>query len=143
MNQTILHDLSAWLTAAPSLADITLTTDELSPCPGQGGLYPQGVTVTRRTENLWGGQTRQCRAEFLLRLVLPAATAAANADRVTALQDWVNARRDHPRLGNADLSRETLTASEGRLEQTDAEGTNRYSLRLTAEFTDKEETNED
>lgn len=139
MDQNTISGLLRWLAEAPPLADISMTADALGPLPGQGGLYPQGVTVIRRTEDVCGGVTRRCRAEFLLRLTLPSASAAHNAGRLLAVQDWVNSRRDHPRLGSTDLDRETLTASGGRLEQAGAEGTDRYLVRLTAEFTDKEE----
>lgn len=142
MTQTAIRDLTAWLSAAPPLADIAFTTDALGPAPGGGGVYPQGVEVLKRTENLCGGVTLRCKAVFLVRLVLPSAAAADNADRLLAVQRWVNSRRDHPRLGSAEPHRETLTAGEGRLEQAGAEGTDRYIVRLMAEFTDKEEPDE-
>lgn len=142
MQQDWISQLTRWLAGAPPLADITLTTDNLGPEPFCGGLYPEGVTLLRRAETVCGGVTLRCRAVFALRLTLPTAAAPANADRLLALQDWVNRRRDAPRLGNADLFRETFTAAGGRLEQAGTEGTDRYVVRLTAEFTDKEEPDE-
>ena len=58
-------------------------------CPGTGGLWPRGVTVLTRRENLLGGVSLRCRAEFLLRLCLPLppgddARAVRNAGRLLA-----------------------------------------------------------
>ena len=74
MKETALADLLAFLAKAPALQDVTLRAEEAGPAPGTGGLWPRGVTVLTRREDVLGGVTLRCRAEFLLRLCLPGGT---------------------------------------------------------------------
>lgn len=150
MKETVLPELLAFLAKAPALEGITLRTEEAGPAPDAGGLWPRGVTVLSRKENLLGTVTLRCRAEFLLRLCLPLPPgddrqALRNAGRLLALQGWVarqSAAHALPRFGDGLPERETLRAEEGRLEKADAAATARYTLRLLAEYTEiyKEET---
>lgn len=150
MKDTALGDLLAFLAAAPALQGITLRVEDAGPAPGTGGLWPRGVTVVTRRENLLGGVSLRCRAEFLLRLCLPlppgdGRQALRNAGRLLTLQEWVavqSAAHRVPALGDGLPEGETLRAEDGRLERADAGGTARYTLRLLAEYTDiyKEET---
>lgn len=150
MKETALADLLAFLAKAPALQDVTLRAEEAGPAPGTGGLWPRGVTVLTRREDVLGGVTLRCRAEFLLRLCLPLppgddAQALHNAGRLLALQGWVaaqSAAHALPPLGDGVPEGETLRAEEGRLERADTGGTARYTIRLRAEFTEiyKEET---
>lgn len=150
MNESVLNDLRAFLAQAPALAEIPLRVEEAGPEPGTGGLWPRGVTVVTRKEDVLGGVTLRCRAEFLLRLCLPLPPgdddqAVRNAGRLLALEGWVAARsaaHTLPRFGTGLPEGETLRAQDGRLEGTDLVGTARYTLRLLAEYTEiyKEET---
>ena len=150
MNESVLPALRDFLAGAPALSDLTLRVEDAGPAPGTGGLWPRGVMVLTRKENLLGGVSLRCRAEFLLRLCLPLppgddARAVRNAGRLLALQSWVAAKSAAhalPAFGNGLPEGETLRAQDGRLETADAGGTARYTLRLLAEYTEvyKEET---
>ncbi len=150
MNESVLPALRDFLAGAPALSDLTLRVEDAGPAPGTGGLWPRGVTVLTRKENLLGGVSLRCRAEFLLRLCLPLppgddARAVRNAGRLLALQSWVAAKSAAhalPAFGNGLPEGETLRAQDGRLETADAGGTARYTIRLLAEYTEvyKEDT---
>ena len=150
MNESVLPALRDFLAGAPALSDLTLQVEDAGPAPGTGGLWPRGVTVLTRRENLLGGVSLRCRAEFLLRLCLPLppgddARAVRNAGRLLALQSWVAAKSAAhalPAFGNGLPEGETLRAQDGRLETADAGGTARYTIRLLAEYTEvyKEDT---
>lgn len=138
MNESVLPALRDFLAGAPALSDLTLRVEDAGPAPGTGGLWPRGVTVLTRKENLLGGVSLRCRAEFLLRLCLPLppgddARAVRNAGRLLALQSWVAAKSAAhalPAFGNGLPEGETLRAQDGRLETADAGGTARYTIRL-------------
>lgn len=150
MNESVLPALRDFLAGAPALSDLTLRVEDAGPAPGTGGLWPRGVTVLTRKENLLGSVSLRCRAEFLLRLCLPLppgddARAVRNAGRLLALQSWVAAKSAAhalPAFGNGLPEGETLRAQDGRLETADAGGTARYTIRLLAEYTEvyKEDT---
>ena len=150
MNESVLPALRDFLAGAPALSDLTLRVEDAGPAPGTGGLWPRGVTVLTRRENLLGGVSLRCRAEFLLRLCLPLppgddARAVRNAGRLLALQSWVAAKSAAhalPAFGNGLPEGETLRAQDGRLETADAGGAARYTIRLLAEYTEvyKEDT---
>ena len=150
MNESVLPALRDFLAGAPALSDLTLRVEDAGPAPGTGGLWPRGVTVLTRKENLLGGVSLRCRAEFLLRLCLPLppgddARAVHNAGRLLALQSWVaskSAAHALPAFGSGLPEGETLRAQDGRLETADAGGTARYTIRLLAEYTEvyKEDT---
>ena len=150
MNESVLPALRDFLAGAPALSDLTLRVEDAGPAPGTGGLWPRGVTVLTRRENLLGGVSLRCRAEFLLRLCLPLppgddARAVRNAGRLLALQSWVAAKSAAhalPAFGNGLPEGETLRAQDGHLETADAGGTARYTIRLLAEYTEvyKEDT---
>ena len=138
--------LAAWLRTAPGLEEVEIGVDGAGPAPGGGGLFPAGVEVLQCRRDLLGGQTLRCRATFVLRLVLPTDTAPRNARLVLRLAAWVQARSaagDTPRLGSADFAAETMTAASGRLERAGVGGSNVYSLRLIAEYTEKYNGTED
>ena len=150
MNESVLPALRDFLAGAPALSDLTLRVEDAGPAPGTGGLWPRGVTVLTRKENLLGGVSLRCRAEFLLRLCLPLppgddARAVRNAGRLLALQSWVAAKSAAhalPAFGSGLPEGETLRAQDGRLETADVGGTARYTIRLLAEYTEvyKEDT---
>ena len=150
MKENALAALRDFLTAAPALQGIPLRIQDAGPAPGTGGLWPQGITVLTRKEDVLGGVTLRCRAEFVLRLCLPLAPgddagALANAGRLLTLEGWVaaqSAAHTLPVFGDGLPQGETLRAENGKLERVDATGTARYTLRLRAEFTEiyKEDT---
>ena len=150
MKETALAALRDFLVAAPALQGIPLRIQDAGPAPGTGGLWPQGVTVRSRKEDVLGRVTLGCRAEFLLRLCLPLppgddAAALRNAGRLLALEGWVaaqSAAHALPVFGSGLPEAETLQAENGKLERVDAGGTARYTLRLRAEYTEiyKEDT---
>lgn len=137
MTETILTDLTGWLAAAPCLAGVRRwQIDDAGPAPGQAGVFPAGVTVLARREDVCGGLVLRCRAVFVVRLALPLGRAAQNAALLLALQSWVaaqSAARAAPRFGS-DPDRETLAAAGGRLERAGPGGVGIYAIRLTAEY---------
>lgn len=139
MTEDILYRLTDWLLTAPALpAGTVVGIDDAGPAPGQAGLFPQGVTVLSRRENVCGGCALRCRAEFLVRLVLPHGRRAHNAAILTELQAWVarqSAAHLAPVFGD-EPARETLAAQAGRLESAAPDGTAVHTLRLVAEYTE-------
>ena len=142
MNENALAELLAFLSGAPALAGVALRAEDAGPAPDTGGLWPRGVRVLQRREDVAGGVTLRCRAEFLLRLCLPlppgdGVQAARNAGRLLALQAWVAAESAAcraPVFGAGLPQSESLGAEDGRLERADTGGTARYSLTLRAEY---------
>ena len=133
----MIQKIQAFLARAPALQGLTMALGETGPAPGTAGLWTNGVTVLKQTENLLGQVTQRCRAEFTLRLCLPR-TEEENAARLLALQEWVaaqSAARRAPAFGNTDPAQETLRAEQGRMERADAGGTAVYTVRLRAEYT--------
>ncbi|WP_455501605.1 hypothetical protein [Gemmiger sp.] len=142
----MIQKMQAFLIRAPALRGLSLTVGEVGPLPGTAGLWTNGATVLKQTENLLGRVTQRRRTEFTLRLCLPR-TEAENAERLLDLQAWVaaeSAAHRAPTFGNADTAHETLCAEQGRIERADAGGTAVYAVRLRAEYTQilTEERNE-
>ena len=137
MEHSTLQTLLDWVRTCPALEGCTWAVDELAPDGGAAGAYPQGVRVLARRTNVLGEVTDRCRLTLVLRLTLPfvpgdAALAAENAARLLDFQQW--AARE---LGNADTGNEAVTAAAGQCEQLHDEGTARYRVTLTAEYTMK------
>ena len=65
MNENALAELLAFLSGAPALAGVALRAEDAGPAPDTGGLWPRGVRVLQRREDVAGGVTLRCRAEFL------------------------------------------------------------------------------
>lgn len=144
MDEGILQALRSWLLGAPGMGQVRrLYLDYTAPQPDQGGLFPAGVTVLGCREDLLGNRVLRCRAQFILRLVLPFAPgadgpAAQNAALLLALAAWVQAQsaaHRAPTLGNDSQERETLHAGPARLETLREGGTAVYRMELTAEYT--------
>lgn len=148
MTEESIQTLRAWLAAAPALAGAARIWVDETPAPGaQSALFPQGVQVVARRQNLLGDTALRCRARFTLRLVLPFvpgddALAAQNAQRLLALRQWVarqSAAHTAPTFGD-DPAAETLAATAAQLESMPnggSEGTAVYAVTLTAEFTER------
>ena len=145
MEHSTLQILLDWVRTCPALEGCTWAVDELAPDGGAAGAYPQGVRVLARRTNVLGEVTDRCRLTLVLRLTLPfvpgdAALAAENAARLLDFQQWAareSAARRAPVLGNADTGNEAVTAAAGQCEQLHDEGTARYRVTLTAEYTMK------
>lgn len=145
MEQSTLETLLDWVRSCPALTGCTWSVDELAPDGGAAGAYPQGVRVLARHTDLLGTVTDRCRLTLVLRLTLPfvpgdAALAAHNAGRLLDFQQWAaqeSAAHRAPTLGNADAADEVITAAAGCCEQLHDEGTARYRVTLTAEYTMK------
>lgn len=145
MEHSTLQTLLDWVRTCPALEGCTWAVDELAPDGGAAGAYPQGVRVLARRTNVLGEVTDRCRLTLVLRLTLPfvpgdAALAAENAARLLDFQQWAareSAACRAPVLGNADTGNEAVTAAAGQCEQLHDEGTARYRVTLTAEYTMK------
>ena len=109
--------------------------------PGNGGLFPAGVTEVSFREDILGNRQADMRLQvFLYRC---GAEEEKDARWLLDFQNWVAAQcalGNAPRLGDVPF-RERLRAEKGKLVKTRGEG-NLYSVMLTAEFTKTYEVNE-
>lgn len=148
MTENILTALCGWLAGAPAMQGVErFWVDHAAAEAPSAGLWPQGVQVTARRQNLLGETALRCRARFVLRLALPfvpgdETLAAQNAQRLLALRQWLvreSAALRAPAFGDEPAG-ETLTADAARLESlpnVGSEGTAVYAVTLTAEFTER------
>ncbi len=148
MTENILPRLRGWLAGAPALQGVDrLWVDHAAAGAPAAGLWPQGVQVTARRQNLLGDTALRCRARFVLRVALPfvpgdEALAAQNAQRLLALRQWVareSAALRAPAFGDEPAG-ETLSAEAARLESlpnAGGEGTAVYAVTLAAEYTER------
>jgi len=120
----MIQTVKTWLSAYPGLENLTL--EALEPYPGSAGLFCKGAEVVRRSRDILG--TRQLRQRLGFRLEWHT-TAADMPQRLLDLSAW--ARETAPTLGRD----QTLTLEQGAMTRLDEEGTARYGLHITFEFT--------
>jgi len=137
-----IEKLRDFVTAYPDWeAGKLLFIDYTDGVPGNGGLFPEGITQVTVREDILGGRE----VDMRLQVCLYRATAAQAEDAgwLLRFQNWVAAQSaggKAPVFGDVP-SRERLYAEKGRLSQRRSGG-NVYSVMLTAEFTKKYEVNE-
>ncbi|MDL2327476.1 hypothetical protein LJC64_02290 [Ruminococcaceae bacterium OttesenSCG-928-A11] len=118
------------------------TIDFTSQVPGSLGLFPGGLVEVERRPNLLGDVTVTNQYNFALYCLLPFSPevdsqAQANAEWVIGFQRWVqeeSIRRRAPTFGNHEPENETMTAQNGALYESGAEGAALYVVLLSAQF---------
>jgi len=135
---TELEKLRQWLPTFPQWeAGGLLYLDHLDAMPGNTGLYPGGLEVIGRKEDVLGNVTENCRYRFgLYRMTARGEDNTAAAQWLLDFQNWVQRQS---RLGLAptfgdDPAKETLYAQKGRLKEGSQAGSGVYVVELTAEF---------
>lgn len=129
-----MEALCQWLKTFLEWEDAALHIDALPAQPENAGVYPVGVEVLERTEDLLGNVRLHCRQRFeLLRSVIP---GEDNARWMTGFQQWVlqqSALGLAPRFGD-DPAAEHIRAEKGRLKEITAAGTAVYTVTVTADY---------
>ena len=140
---TDLDKLKNWLRTYPGYEQLgEMKVDYTDQLPGCFGVFPAGLVEIGRRETIWGEVTVRNQLNFALYLVLPKAPgddvgAQINADWVMDFQRWVqdqSVAHRAPTFGNADTSRETMSAQNGALYEADEEGLAMYMIALQATF---------
>ena len=130
----MLETMKQWLQTFPGWEG-TLQLDYADAVPGNGGLYPRGITELSRREDVRGNCKTRYSCLFTLRRI--AARSQENAQWLLDLQKWV-AEQDRqglaPKFGDEPKS-ERLRAFEGRLDSHTQAGSALYTVQLRAEFT--------
>lgn len=107
-----------------------LLTDTAGPETGSVGLFPLGVTVISRQEDVLGRVKTRYKAEFALRRV--AAGNEEEAGWLLELQSWVMGQKN-PGFGD-EPDTETIRAEKGKLVSR-SQSAATFEVRLTVEFT--------
>ena len=132
-----LEKIKRWLMTCPGWTG-ALLVDYNTPVPGHFGLYPKGMQVLHRQEDVVGNGYCRCRSTYQLRYVTTGqADGTVSAARLLELADWVQAQSQAgltPRLGDIPHT-ETFRAEKGQLRQSDQVGTAVYTIDLVAEYT--------
>ena len=135
----VLEKVRQWLVTYPEWEEGNLLyIDFTDAVPGNTGLYPTGVEVVSRTEDVLGQVTLRCRYHFSLYRVGCTAEEGADARWLLGFQDWVmqqSAAGLAPRFGD-EPGRETIRAERGKLKEKQP-GTSVYAVELTVEFARK------
>lgn len=138
-----LEKLKHWLETYPGAQHLgQMQVDYTDRLPGCFGVFPAGLVEIGRKENLLGDITLQNQYNFALYLVMEKSPgddlgASINADWVMDFQRWVQAQsamHKAPTFGNVDTDKETLSAQNGALYDTDNEGLAMYMVSLQAQF---------
>ncbi len=136
---TDLEKLRQWLRAYPGWeTGAALHTDHIDGLPGSYGLYPVGLEVLSRKEDLMGNVTARCRYTYnLLRCTAGQQDSPQEAEWLMAFQAWVlsqSAAGLAPRFGDVPAE-EKLRAEKGKRKEASQAGTGTYTVNLVAEFT--------
>ena len=126
-----LNQLKAYLMRFPLWEDQPLEVDNLQATPEGCGLFPVGVQVIRRREDVLGGQVLHLRQSYLLRR--NACTGEEAAAWLLQLQNWLltqSAKGLEPWFGVGIW----LWAEGGRLVNTAQPGTGIYEVKIHVEY---------
>lgn len=137
-----LEILRQWLRSFPGWGDVPVHIDTLPVQTENAGVYPLGLEVLERKEDLLGNVRLRCRQRFdLYKTVSP---GEDHAQWLLELQHWVLeqcAMGQAPRFGDVP-SAEHIRAEKGKLKEITAAGTAVYAVTITAEFIKIMEENE-
>lgn len=125
-----LEKMRRWLQGFP-LWQGELETDSAGPKTGSIGLFPLGVTVLSRQEDVLGRVKTRYKAEFVLRRV--AARNEEEAGWLLELQSWVMGQKS-PGFGD-EPETETIRAEKGKLVSASQSAAATFEVKLTVEFT--------
>ena len=120
----MINTVKTWLSAYPGLEGLTL--EALAPLPGSAGLFCRGEEVVRRMGDILGTERLRKRLGFTL-----AVHTVSDSMPQQLLELAQRAKESAPILGQD----QALTLEKGALTRCDAEGTARYELHITFEFT--------
>lgn len=132
-----LEELRRWLQTFPQWGDAAIYIDDLAVRPQNAGLYPVGLEILEKKEDLLGNRSMRCRQRFVLyKLSTPGQEASA---WLLQLQQWVaeqSALGLAPRFGDVP-AQEVIRAEKGALKERTAAGTAVYTVTITTEFVKK------
>ena len=136
---TDLEKLRQWLRAYPGWEEnAALHTDHIDGLPGSYGLYPVGLEVLSRTEDLLGNVTARCRYTYnLLRCTAGQQDSPQEAQWLMEFQTWVLSQSAHglaPQFGDVPAE-ETLRAEKGKRKEASQGSIGTYTVTIVAEFT--------
>lgn len=139
---TDLEKIKNWLAAYPGTERLqSFRVDYLTKDPETGSIRPSGLVEISRTEDLLGNITTQNQYNFGLYFVLAKTAeetvAAANAQWVLGLQQWVQQQSIlhlAPTFGD-EPNKERVIAQNGVLYAENEDGTATYLVQLSANFT--------
>lgn len=125
-----LDFIKNWLVSCPYWDGDAPQVDKTGAELNSSGLFPLGLEVLSRQENLLGQVQCRCRLSFALRKTCPVGQAAAAW--LIDLQNWVLEHGSSaPRLGE----NQTVRAEKGTLTKLSSTGTGIYEARIRFEFT--------
>lgn len=123
----VLTALKTLLCAYPQWGDQPLDTNRLDHSPQACGLFPLGLQVRRRREDVQGNVVLQLRESFLLRRA--ACAEEAGAQWLMALEHWLL----HQTLGDVG-EQVRITPTGGRLVTGKQPGTGIYELKIHVDY---------
>ena len=141
MAKTDLEKIKAWLDTYPGHEILReYHVDYTDRLPGNGGVFPTGITEISRTEDIVGNVAVTEQLNFALYYVFAKSPgddtgAAVNADWVADFQNWAaeqSIRHKAPIFGD-EPDRERIRAENGMLYQADEEGTAVYAVQLSVQ----------
>lgn len=135
---TDLEKVRQWLLSYPKWEEGGLLyIDYTDAVPGNAGLYPSGLEMVSRREDVLGNVTVQNRYHFALyRVVTGQEDNTQNAQWLMEFQQWVQSQSVAglaPQFGD-EPARERMRAEKGKLKEASQTGTGTYMVTLTAEF---------
>ena len=137
----VLEKVRQWVQTFPLWEEGNLLfIDFTDGVPGNAGLFPTGMEVLSRREDVLGGVKLRCRYNFCIYRVGAADDGGADARWLLQFQDWVLqqcAAGLAPRFGD-EPKMETIRAEQGKLRDRQP-GMQVYAVVLTAEFVKKYE----
>lgn len=137
---TPLIKIKAWLETCPCFPEgFTLQLDCLDAVPGSKGLYAQGVEEISRREDVLGNVTVVNRMTFLFYLVSCRGMEAQDREALWQFRNWVQQQSLSglaPRFGNVPRE-ERIAVEKENLNSVSQNGTKKYAVTVTAQFTEK------
>lgn len=139
---TALEKVKAWIKTYPNHSDLgEYHIDYTDQVPNNGGIFPNGLIEVDRTADIFGNVKITNQLNFGLYWVFdkPAGDdieAKVNAEWISDFQQWVqeqSATGKAPVFGDKP-EKEKVTAQNGILFETDAEGTATYMVQLSAQY---------
>lgn len=137
----VLEKVRQWVQTFPKWEEGQLLyIDYTAAVPGNTGLYPMGMELVGRHEDIVGSVTVQCRYRFsLYRVVAGQEDREDDAAWLMEFQNWVQEQSIlglAPTFGDVP-ARERIRAEKGRLKEGSQTGAGVYAVELTAEFVKK------
>lgn len=126
-----LEILIQWLKQCDVLAAVPIGVDHLDKMPPAAAVYPKGLTVLWRKEDVLGRWQEKYRLRCMVSVRF-----AKSGDGYDAAQSWLELQKwvqlhPAPLLGEAQVSR----MEKGKLAQENGDGTAVYQAVLTVEYT--------